>query len=402
MSLIVGSNTSALYSQNALKSNARLSATAMERLSTGARVNSARDDAAGLAISQSMTSQIRGLDQAVRNINDGINLLQTAEGGLSSISDMLQRMRELATQSSNGTLSGSNRIALNSEFTSLQDEALKIKNNLIWNGIKLLDGSFDNDIQTGTYTGDTTRVTIPQVILPSIQNNPVSNPITINGSGVLHGTPNATQDYTTVVDIDTTSYTSNGNIAIVIQLGNGASAASYDLYKNAITTNIRPINSLANAYDVGPGSTTRLSYNFTASSSDHYILGIEGNWGNPQSTNTFDYSITVSGESVTSSCSIATQLDAVSSLNQIDQSLASVNNARAIIGSYVNRLTYKADNGNNMSYNLTASRSTIMDADYAVESTNLVKTQVIQQAASAMLAQANQQPQAVLALLNNL
>ncbi len=398
MSLIVGSNISALYSQNALTSNARLSATAMERLSTGARVNSARDDAAGLAISQSMTSQIRGLNQAVRNINDGTNLLQTADGGLSSISDMLQRMRELATQSSNGTLSGSNRIALNSEFTSLQDEAVKIKNNLMWNGIKLLDGSFDNVIQVGSNAGDTSRVTIPQITLLGVQNN-FSN--TMTGSGVLHGTPNGTQDYTTIVDIDTTSYTSGGNIAIVIQLGNGASAASYDLYKNAITTNIRPINSLANAYDVLPGTTTNLSYNFTASPSDHYILGIEGSWGNPQSTNTFDYSITVSGVRVTP-CSITTQLDAVNSLNQIDQSLASLNNARSTIGSYTNRLTYAADNATNMSSNLTASRSTIMDADYAVESTNLVKTQVVQQAATAMLAQANQQPQAVLALLKNL
>lgn len=395
MSLIVGTNTSALYSQNALQSNARLTATAMERLSTGLRVSSAKDDAAGLAISQKMTSQIRGLNQAVRNINDGINLLQTSDGGLSSISDMLQRMRELATQSSNGTLSGSDRIALNTEFTLLQNEIIRIKNSHAWNGIKLLDGSFDNVIQVGSNAGDTSRVTIPKIILPGIQNNPIT------GSGVLHGTPIGTQDYTTVVDIDTTSYSSGGTIAIVIQLGNGASGASYDLYKNAITTNVRPINSLANAYDVGPGSTVNLSYTFSASSSDHYILGFEGNWfSDPQSTNTFNYSITISG--AFTPCSITTQLNAVNSLNQIDQSLASLNNARSTIGSYTNRLTYAADNATNMSSNLTASRSTIMDADYAVESTNLARTQIIQQAATAMLAQANQQPQAVLALLKNL
>ena len=378
-----------------MQSNARLTATAMERLSTGLRVSSAKDDAAGLAISQKMTSQIRGLNQAVRNINDGINLLQTADGGLSSISDMLQRMRELATQSSNGTLSGSDRIALNTEFSLLQNEAIRIKNSHLWNEIKLLDGSFDNVIQVGSNAGDTSRVTIPKIILPGIQNNPIT------GSGVLHGTPIGTQDYTTVVDIDTTSYSSGGTIAIVIQLGNGASGASYDLYKNAITTNVRPINSLANAYDVGPGSTVNLSYTFAASPSDHYILGFEGNWfSSPQSTNTFTYSITISG--AFTPCSITTQLNAVNSLNQIDQSLASVSNVRATIGSYTNRLTYAADNASNMSSNLTASRSTIMDADYAVESTNLARTQVIQQAATAMLAQANQQPQAVLALLKNL
>ena len=402
MSLVVGTNTSALYSQNALKSNARLTATAMERLSTGLRVGSAKDDAAGLAISQNMTSQIRGLNQAVRNINDGINLLQTAEGGLGAISSMLQRMRELAVQSSNGTLSGSDRLALNSEFTSLRGEAVKIKNNSIWNGINLLDGSFDNDLQTGSYAGETSRVTIPQIILPGIQNNS-KNTITTKGSGVLHGTPIGTQDYTTVVDIDTTSYSSGGTITIVIQLGNGSSGASYDLYKNAITTNVHPINSLANAYDVGPGSTVNLSYTFAASPSDHYILGFEGNWfSSPQSTNTFNYSITVSDQVVPPPCSITTQLNAVNSLNQIDQSLASVNNAQATIGSYVNSLTYTADNATNISSNLAASRSTITDADYAVESTNLARTQIIQEAATAMLAQANQQPQAVLSLLKNL
>jgi flagellin len=330
----------------------------------------------------------------------------------------------------NGTLRGSDRDALKSEFTSLQDESKRIKNNTIWNGIKLLDGSFDSHMQTGIYAGDTHRVTIPNVILPSIKNNSPSIqnnspsiqnnlpniPITINGAGVLHGTPVYTQDYTTVVDIDTTSFTSNANIAIVIQLGNGASAASYDLYKNAITTDSRPINSLANAYDVGPGSTTSLSYNFTASSSDHYILGIEGNWGDPRSTNTFTYSITVSEAIVPPSDRtitvseaivppsdrITAQDDAGNILTQLDQSLASVISARATIGSYINCLTYTADNDTNMSSNITASRGTIMDADYAVESTNLAKSQIIAQAATAMLAQANQQPQAVLALLKNM
>jgi flagellin-like hook-associated protein FlgL len=215
-----------------------------------------------------------------------------------------------------------------------------------------------------------------------------------------------TQNYTTVVDIDTTSYSSGGTIDIAIQLGNGASGASYDLYKNAITTNARPINSLANAYDVGPGSNVSLSYNFTASSSDHYLLGLEGNWfSDPQSTNTFNYSITVTGAGASGAgvtpCSITTQLDAVNSLNQIDQSLASVNNARATLGSYINRLAYAADNVTNISSNAKQSRSTIMDTDYAIETTNLAKNQIIQQAATAMLAQANQQPQAIMALLKN-
>jgi len=126
MALVVGTNTSALYSQNAMKTNARSTATTMERLSTGVRVNSAKDDAAGLAIGQNMTSYIRGLNQAVRNINDGINLVQTADGGLSSITDMLQRMRELAVQSANGTNSDVQRAYLQKESTALKAQIGKV------------------------------------------------------------------------------------------------------------------------------------------------------------------------------------------------------------------------------------------------------------------------------------
>jgi flagellin len=154
MSLVVGTNVSALYSQNALKTNARSTATTMERLSTGVRVNSAKDDAAGLAIGQNMTSQIRGLNQAVRNINDGINLIQTAEGGLRSITDMLQRMRELAVQSANGTNSDIQRAYLQKEAVALQEQISKVIDTTKWNDKTLLDGSFTGQkIQAGADSG---------------------------------------------------------------------------------------------------------------------------------------------------------------------------------------------------------------------------------------------------------
>jgi len=140
MSLVVGTNTSAQFAQDALRANQNKIATAMQRLSTGLRINSARDDAAGLAISQSMIAQIRGLNQAVRNINDGISLLQTAEGGLSSITDMLQRMRELAVQSANGTNSDAQRAYLQKEAAALQEQIGKVVDTTTWNDKKLLDG----------------------------------------------------------------------------------------------------------------------------------------------------------------------------------------------------------------------------------------------------------------------
>jgi len=177
MSLVVGTNTSAQFAQDALRANQHKIATAMQRLSTGLRINSARDDAAGLAISQSMTSQIRGLNQAVRNINDGVNLLQTAEGGLSSISDMLQRMRELAVQSANGTNSDAQRAYLQKEAAALQEQIGKVVDTTTWNDKKLLDGSFTGQkIQVGADSGATMDLTIPTTIGSSVQT--VTNTVT--------------------------------------------------------------------------------------------------------------------------------------------------------------------------------------------------------------------------------
>ena len=168
MSLVVGTNVSALYSQNALKTNARSAATTMERLSTGVRVNSAKDDAAGLAIGQNMTSQIRGLNQAVRNINDGINLVQTAEGGLNSVSNMLQRMRELAVQSANGTYSDVQRQYLNTECHQLYTAIGQVIDTTMWSDQKLLDGSFSKPIQIGSDIEGNMQVTIPSARLEDL------------------------------------------------------------------------------------------------------------------------------------------------------------------------------------------------------------------------------------------
>ena len=182
MSLVVGSNTSALFAQDALRANQRKTATAMERLSTGLRINSARDDAAGLAISQSMTSQIRGLNQAVRNINDGVNLLQTAEGGLGAITEMLQRMRELAVQSANGTNSDAQRAYPQKEAAALQEQIGKVVDTTTWNDKKLLDGSFTGQkIQVGAHADSTIDIQIPTSMLPS------GSPITSYRTNIFGG-----------------------------------------------------------------------------------------------------------------------------------------------------------------------------------------------------------------------
>ncbi len=276
---VINTNVSALYSQNAMKTNARSMSTAMEQLSTGTRVNSAKDDAAGLAIGQNMTSQIRGLNQAVRNANDGINMMQTAEGAMVEQSNMLQRMRELAVQSSNGTYSSAQRGYLDTEFGKLIDQIDNIANQTTWNDQVLLNGTSNIGI-SGT-------------------------------SGTFDFQVGATAGQTISLEIVSMTTTDLGVSALSVSTASGASSA------------------------------------------------------------------------------IAT----------IGDALDTINTQRAEIGAAVNQLAYAADNLTNISANVTTSRSSIMDTDYALATTQLAKTQIIQQAATAMLAQANQQAQGVLALL---
>jgi len=276
---VINTNVNALFAQSAMKTNAREMSSAMQQLATGNRINSAGDDAAGVAVVQSMTAQIRGLNQAVRNANDAVNLLQTAEGSMVEQTNMLQRMRELAVQAANGTYSSTQRNYLKTEFDELGSQIDDISADTTWNGKQLLDAT-DNtgvnatsgqfDFQVGQDSGQTISVTIDDMSLSGL-----------GASGL---------------DISTAS---------------GASSA------------------------------------------------------------------------------IAT----------LDDALDLINEQRADIGAGINRLTYAADNLSNVSANVAASRSTIQDTDYASASTQLSKAQIIQQASTAMLAQANQQPQTVLALL---
>ena len=275
----INTNVSALNAQNAMKVNARNMSATMEQLSTGTRVNSAKDDAAGLAIGQNMTAQVRGLNQAVRNLNDGVNLLQTAEGALTETTNMLQRMRELAVQSASGTYSTTQRSYLATEFLALGSQIENIASQTTWNGYTVLTGTTGGTTQ-GTYSfqaGQTSGQTI----------------------------------------------------------------------------------------DVAIGAMTLSALGITA----------------------------------TNAAVITTAASASAAIAYIDSAINTVNTQRATIGAAVNRMTYAVDNMTNVSANVSASRSTIMDTDYATASTNLSKAQIIQQASTAMLAQANQQPQTVLALL---
>ncbi len=266
---VINTNVKSLIAQNAIKINNRSMSDAMNQLATGSRINSAADDAAGLAVSQSMTAQIRGLNMAVRNANDGISLAQTAEGAMVEISNMLQRMRELAVQSASGTLSDTQREYLNTEFGELNTQIISTVSNTKWNGMAVLTNASAGNtftIQTGADSGQTIVVTSKQITVA-----PTS-------------------------DISR------------------ASAAS-------------------------------------------------------------------------------------TAIGQMDTALGLINTARASLGASINRLTSVADNLTNVSQNVSESRSRVVDTDYAAATTELARTQIIAQAGMAVLAQANQQPQAVLSLL---
>jgi len=292
---VINTNTAASITANALTKNERAMSQAMERLSTGVRINNAGDDAAGLAISSKMTSQINGLNMAVRNANDAISLLQTADGAAIEISNMLQRMRELAVQGASGTITTSDRTALNTEFTALRDQIDEIANNTQWNGVAILDGN--------------------------------------------------------------TTIHENQNTANQVNFHVGANASQ------TIVLDLGDFNLAAGATAAGAGQS----------------VGIYG----------ADISATALSSRSASNTAITT----------VNTAIAGVEAYRAKFGSTINRLEYAADNLANVSQNTSASRSRILDTDYAAETTELARSQIIQQAATAMLSQANQQAQTVLALL---
>ena len=278
---VINTNTAATLTANALAKNERAMSQTMERLSTGQRINSAADDAAGLAISSRMTGQINGLNAAVRNANDAISMVQTADGAMIEMENMLQRMRELAVQGSTGTNSSTDVTALQTEFTALRDEIFRVVENTQWNGTNLLDGDVDGSV-----------------------------------------------------------------------------------------------NDAAVAFQVGANASQTITVDFG------------------------DFETAVDwGSNFTSSLAMANASAANTNIGYIDTALTALNTQRATFGAAINRLEYAADNLANVSQNTSASRSRILDADYAAETTELARTQIIQQAGTAMLSQANQQAQSVLALL---
>ncbi|MGY0799300.1 flagellin [Lysobacter sp. A286] len=386
---VINTNVMSLNAQRNLAANSADLGTTIQRLSSGLRINSAKDDAAGLAISERFTTQIRGMDQAARNANDGISLAQTAEGALGEIGNNLQRIRELAVQSRNATNSDSDRAALNAEVSQLKSEIQRVAEHTDFNGKKLLDGSFGDAVfQIGANQGQT---------------------ITVSGMANANidelGTWTAPSTYTSTV---TGGAAAAGALAAGDLTINGVDIGAVDAGTDA-TTQGANLMAAINAKTAETGvSVTNAAGVLTLTSTSEDGIKIAGNTANAGATLTAT-GLTVADTAATEIVGATTNgfqaqnvLSADAADNMIlamDAALNAVNSSRADLGAIQNRFTSVVTNLQTSSENLSAARSRIVDADYAKETANLSRTQILAQAGTAMLAQANQVPQNVLSLL---
>ena len=493
MTSIVNTNMNSLTAQNNLSTNQASLATAMQRLSSGLRINSAKDDAAGLAISQRMTAQINGSNQAARNANDGISLAQTAEGALGQIGSNLQRMRELAVQSANGTNSASDRAALNNEVQALSQEIDRVAQSASFNGVNLLDGSFTaQKFQVGANATANDSITVSQISsarTSALGGSGTSTASTVTGTATTAAltagavTLNGFQVGASSVGASAgQSAASAFSIAAAINGVSSQSGVTATANASTVTGAVQSVFAgftAANSFSVngvnvgaiangatapGAGANVAAAINsvstqtgvtatadnlgkvtLTAADGRDITLLAQGtttaaaaltDWGlvtgdvaGPVAAVTTHGTVTlnstnaagivVSGGAVASagltaattapsttltinsisSIDVLTASNATNALSAIDGALSSVNSSRASLGAIQNRFSSVVASLQTTAQNLTASVSRIQDADFAAETASLSRAQILQQAGTAMVAQANQGPQGVLALL---
>ncbi|MXR35423.1 flagellin N-terminal helical domain-containing protein [Craterilacuibacter sinensis] len=489
MSMSINTNVASLNAQRNLSGSQSALSTSLQRLSSGARINSAKDDAAGLAISERMSSQINGLDQARRNANDGISLAQTAEGGITSASDMLQRMRTLAVQSANDTNSASDRKAIQSEVNQLKEELNRLVDTTQFNGKNILDGTLSNaQFQVGANANQTINVSIGSVRGTAIGSYQVAMGGTATGKAI-QGTAAGTVPANGVTG-DTLSISGNGATkAVAVTAGDSAKTIAANINKETGSTGVTAtaeskatlsaIKDGTVTFKLAGDNSTAVAISASVAGSDYKALaeainsqtsttGISATLdksGNVELTNktgadikiagfdttnatktmtvtgadTAATAVTVTGGAATDSATIAgtikldsnsgfnvtgdaskgvvsaaslngglqsvdkidisTTTGANDALKVIDAALSTVNARRADLGAVQNRFSNTISNLQSSAENLNASRGRILDTDFAAETARMSRNQVLQQAGTAMLAQANQLPQQVLQLL---
>jgi len=383
MAAIINTNVASLNAQRNLSSSQSTLNTSMQRLSSGLRINSAKDDAAGLAISERFTAQIRGLDVASRNANDGISLAQTAEGALGEVTNNLQRIRELAVQSANASNSSTDRAALQTEAAQLLSEVDRVAGQTKFNGVALIDGSFTSAVfQVGANSGET--ITVSSLVDANV--------------AALGTVTAATGQSSAVTAIDT--LTAVGAGALVINgtdVGAGIGAAGSA--QQRVGQVVDAINNYATTTGVNAAFDAQTNRIVLSSEADIVATGTDDG-----SLTGFDVTAT-DGDATAATTAGLTGLDLSSyagaslAIKQIDSALGQVNSARATLGAIQNRFSSVVSNIASTSENLSASRSRVQDADFAKETAAMTRGQILQQAGTAILSQANSAPQNVLSLL---
>ena len=395
MALTINTNVASLNAQRNLGTSQSDLNKSMQRLSSGLRINSAKDDAAGLAISDRMTAQIRGLNQASRNANDGISLAQTAEGALQESTNILQRMRELAVQSANDTNSDSDRASLNDEVVQLQAELDRIASTTEFNGRNVIDGSMsDATFQVGANAG------ADQTISFSIDSAAASD----LGTETAYVAGSAEEaavaaDFTGVtnttlsVTADTAGLAGNYDIVIEDNAAGGATGTATFNGTDTITLQATSIAALDTseiaALLTGTGVVTAVG-DGTAAAEESFTM-----------TGGLDLvaEVATSGTTTMDNVSVLTRTAATVTIESVDLALAEIDTIRGGLGAIQNRFESTIANLNNVSENLSAARSRILDADIAMETSAMTKNNILQQAGVSILAQANQAPQLALSLL---
>ena len=404
----INTNTSASISANALKQNDRLMNDAMERLSTGKRINNAGDDAAGLAITSRMTTHIDGLEQAARNANDAIGMIQVADGALSEMTGILQRMREITVQAGSATYTSNDISMIAAEFNQLRDEVSNIVTYTTWNGTALLDGNV-NSAGGVNKAVDTLSITAAQLTGLGADNAATLEVTDSNGRTITITKANiATAGATNFSNATLAQLAAALNTAIDADTGFAQMDAAVDGDTITFTqevANAGQISSVGGKTDattsvsVGSGVTRT-----TNAGSDTVSFQIGVNVNQTLSVDFGTMAMTALtgndlGANFTNALTVSTNADANTAMGYVDTAIDAVNTRRATLGAAIGRLEHTVDNLENNAVNHAASRSRILDADYAAETTELARTQIISQAATAMLSQANQQAQSVLALL---
>ncbi|MCQ8889088.1 flagellin [Pseudoalteromonas carrageenovora] len=395
MMISVNTNVSSLNAQRNLSTSGSDLATSMERLSSGMRINSAKDDAAGMQISSRLTSQVNGLSVAQRNANDGISMAQTAEGAMNESTNILQRMRELALQSANGSNSTEDRESLQKEVSALQTELTRIAETTSFGGQQLLDGSFGSKgFQVGANAGETITMSLGDISadkLGSTGRENVSGQLSAANITALLAEDAATGD------IGSLSFDyvdeKGSSTSIEVDLSNVSDADELALALNASLNGIG-VKATNNSGDV----------DFTGGVLNGATLAAVATASDGTTSITEATTIEASGTvdqttALVSDIDISSALGSSNALAIIDNALGEINESRADLGALQNRFDHTISNLANIEENVSASRSRIQDTDFATETAEMTKNQILQQAGTSILSQANQLPQTALSLL---